>query len=168
MQKLRVGNHHPYHLQGLIMLQVHKYRVLLRKGAQNLQVGSEVQPRMGAEKPRLGNGLVHHQRGMEKLMAGNDQVLLPRGVQKLQVGSTRVLLQIGMQKLMAGNELVHLQRVGEKLQAGIQVVRAQRSHLVPAKTVNCLLVTKRLHQQGGTRRRDREAATRVLLVGKRL
>ena len=73
------------------MLQVHKHRVPLRKGAQNLQVGSEVHPRMGAEKPQVGNGQVHHQRGAEKLMAGNDQVLLPRGVQNLQVGNPLVL-----------------------------------------------------------------------------
>jgi len=152
------------------MLQVHKHRVPLRKGAQNLQVGSEVHPWMGAEKPQVGNGQVHHQRGAEKLMAGNDQVLLPRGVQNLQVGNPLVLLQIGVQKWMAGNKQVHLQREAEKLQVGIhQVVRAQRSHLVPAKTVNCLLVTKRRHQQGGTLwQRNREAATRVLLVGKRL
>jgi hypothetical protein len=153
------------------MVQVHKHRVLLRKGAQNLQVGSDqVHPRMGAEKPQVGNSQVHHRWGVEKRMAGNDQDLLPRGVQRLQVGNPLVPVQIGLQKLMAGNEQVHLRREAEKLQAGIRrVVTAQRSHPVPAKTVNCLLVTKRRHQQGGTRwQRDREAATRVLLVGTRL
>jgi hypothetical protein len=170
VQKLQAGNRQLYRLKGLLMPQVRKH-CILRKGAQNLQVVSDqVHPQMGVEKPQVGNSQVHHRWGVEKLMAGNDQVLLPRVVQKLQAGNPLVLLQIGVQKLMAGNEQVHLRRETEKLQAGIhQVVRAQRSHMVPVKTVNHFLATKRRHQQGDTLwQGGREAATRVLLVGKRV